>query len=62
MTVCWLATATYEDVAALDRRRAVAILPVGATEAHGPHLPLATDVIIARRWRGPAPSGCRGRA
>lgn len=26
---------------------AVAILPVGATEAHGPHLPLATDVVIA---------------
>lgn len=25
----------------------VAILPVGAIEAHGPHLPLATDVVIA---------------
>ena len=24
-----------------------ALLPIGATEAHGPHLPLATDVIIA---------------
>jgi len=47
MTVCWLATATYEEVAALDRAHAVAILPLGATEAHGPHLPLATDVIIA---------------
>jgi creatinine amidohydrolase len=34
-------------VAALDRAHTVAILPVGATEAHGPHLPLATDVIIA---------------
>jgi len=47
MTVCWLATATYDEVAALDRARAVAIVPLGATEAHGPHLPLATDVIIA---------------
>ena len=27
--------------------RVVAILPVGAVEAHGPHLPLVTDVIIA---------------
>jgi creatinine amidohydrolase len=25
----------------------VVVLPVGALEAHGPHLPLATDVIIA---------------
>src|SRR5437867_1302607 len=28
-------------------RGLVAILPVGSTEAHGPHLPLATDVIIS---------------
>lgn len=27
--------------------RCVLILPVGSTEAHGPHLPLSTDVIIA---------------
>jgi creatinine amidohydrolase len=46
MTVCWLATATYDEVAALDRSHAVAIVPLGATEAHGPHLPLSTDVII----------------
>jgi creatinine amidohydrolase len=42
-----LSAMTWEDVAALDRARTVAILPVGATEAHGPHLPIATDVIIA---------------
>ena len=47
MTVCWLGAATYEEVAALDRTRAVAVIPLGATEAHGPHLPLSTDVIIA---------------
>ena len=47
MTVCWLGAATYEEVAALDRGRAVAVIPLGATEAHGPHLPLSTDVIIA---------------
>jgi creatinine amidohydrolase len=28
-------------------RAVVAILPCGATEAHGPHLPLNTDVIIS---------------
>lgn len=28
-------------------KRLVAILPCGATEAHGPHLPLNTDVIIS---------------
>lgn len=38
---------TWEEVAALDHSRAVALLPVGAIEAHGPHLPLATDVLIA---------------
>lgn len=38
---------TYAEVEALDRDRLVLILPLGATEAHGPHLPLATDVLIA---------------
>src|SRR5262245_54725740 len=28
-------------------RRAVALLPVGSTEPHGPHLPLETDVIVS---------------
>lgn len=37
---------TYAEAAQL--RGAVAFLPTGATEAHGPHLPLATDVIISR--------------
>ncbi|MGH7295651.1 MAG: creatininase family protein, partial [Polyangiaceae bacterium] len=42
-----LATSTFEEVRALTAARVVAILPVGAVEAHGPHLPLATDVVIA---------------
>jgi len=46
-TVLQLAEMTWKEVAALDRDRAVALLPVGAVEAHGPHLPLATDGIIA---------------
>lgn len=38
---------TWRDLEALDRARLVAILPLGAVEAHGPHLPLSTDRIIA---------------
>ena len=48
MAVFDLASLSYDDVAGLPRDQLVAILPVGATEAHGPHLPLATDVIIAQ--------------
>jgi creatinine amidohydrolase len=43
-----LADMTWEEVRDLDRARTVVVLPVGAIEAHGPHLPLATDVIIAQ--------------
>jgi len=39
---------TWKEVEALDRRRTVAILPTGAVEAHGPHLPLGTDGVIAK--------------
>jgi creatinine amidohydrolase len=42
-----LAALSWPAVAALERARCVALLPVGALEAHGPHLPLATDVLIA---------------
>jgi len=42
-----LADMTWEEARDLDSARTVAILPVGAIEAHGPHLPLATDVVIA---------------
>lgn len=31
------------DFAGLDAARTVAVLPLGATEQHGPHLPLAVD-------------------
>jgi creatinine amidohydrolase len=39
---------TWEEIAGHDKTRFVPILPIGATEAHGPHLPLSTDVIIAQ--------------
>ena len=47
MPVHELVQLTWEEVRDLDRARALAILPVGAIEAHGPHLPLDTDVVIA---------------
>jgi creatinine amidohydrolase len=43
-----LAEMTYEEVAALCASgRAVAIVPVGSVEPHGPHLPLDTDTTIS---------------
>jgi creatinine amidohydrolase len=37
---------TTTDFAALDCERVVAVLPVGAIEQHGPHLPVAVDECI----------------
>ncbi|MEZ4359925.1 MAG: creatininase family protein [Kofleriaceae bacterium] len=42
-----LAAYTTAELAALLAARAVALLPVGSVEPHGPHLPLATDTIIS---------------
>jgi len=44
-----LAAMTTEALARLRQSgsRLVALLPVGAVEPHGPHLPLGTDVIIS---------------
>ena len=47
MPVRELAQLTWQEVGGTDRERVVAILPIGALEAHGPHLPIATDVLIA---------------
>ena len=35
------------DFAALDVAATVAVLPLGATEQHGPHLPLGVDTVLA---------------
>lgn len=45
-----LSDMTWEEARDAAKSRPVAILPVGAIEAHGPHLPLGTDVIIAEAW------------
>ena len=46
MAVHALSSLTWTEIRDLAGT-AIAILPAGAIEAHGPHLPLGTDVIIA---------------
>lgn len=42
-----MAEMTWTEVDQALKERPVALVPVGATEAHGPHLPLSTDTVIA---------------
>ena len=62
MAIRELAELTWEEVRDMDRARTVAVLPIGALEAHGPHLPLATDVVIAQAMAraGAEPLAARG--
>ncbi|MEM7274311.1 MAG: mycofactocin biosynthesis peptidyl-dipeptidase MftE [Actinomycetota bacterium] len=39
---------TTDEVDAADRP--VLLIPLGATEQHGPHLPLDTDTVVAAAW------------
>lgn len=58
-----LARMTYVEVEALlaGPGRKIALLPTGSTEAHGPHLPLATDSIIAQEMARQAAEGLAER-
>jgi creatinine amidohydrolase len=47
MPVHPLIATTWATLQSLATDQLVAILPVGALEAHGPHLPIGTDIIIA---------------
>ena len=38
---------TYEEIGEFAQRRVVVVLPVGATEQHGPHLGTGTDTVLA---------------
>jgi creatinine amidohydrolase len=40
----------WPDIAKRDAARWIAVLPLAATEQHGPHLPLRTDVLIAEAY------------
>ena len=41
---------TWRDFAAADMLNVVAVLPVAATEQHGPHLPVGTDTFISEGY------------
>lgn len=47
MSIHVLREMTWSEVDSVVGERTVALLPIGAIEAHGPHLPLDTDGIIA---------------
>lgn len=40
----------WPDVPAAEAARWIAVLPLAATEQHGPHLPLETDVMIGEAY------------
>ena len=50
MSIRPLAEMTWEEARDAQREAWIALLPVGAVEAHGPHLPIRTDGIIAEAW------------
>lgn len=42
--ICW------PEIGAAEPARWIAVLPLAATEQHGPHLPLGTDIMIAQAY------------
>lgn len=50
-------TMTWPEVRDAIKRDAVAVIPLGAVEQHGPHLPIDTDAFLSREL---ALAGCDG--
>ncbi len=46
MSILKLAGATWQEVEAVGTDKAIALLPTGACEQHGPHLPMETDSYL----------------
>jgi creatinine amidohydrolase len=42
----------WPDISGAGAARWIAVLPLAATEQHGPHLPVGTDVMIAEAYLG----------
>lgn len=47
MEKIWIQDMTWEEVADYLKKSDMVIVPIGSTEAHGPHLPLGTDCFEA---------------
>ena len=45
----WLNHLTWPDIEKRIKEVPVALVPVGATEQHGYHLPVGTDVFLAEK-------------
>jgi creatinine amidohydrolase len=45
----WVAM-TWQDLAAAETSRWIAVLPIAAVEQHGPHLPLGVDAFIGEAY------------
>ena len=70
----WARLTAPEIRAVAARPDALAILPIGSLEQHGPHLPVITDTasasaaairaarLVVRRCPRPGPAGACGRA
>src|SRR5437868_4618843 len=44
------ADTTWPELLRDDPQAVIAVLPLAATEQHGPHLPLGTDTMIAKAY------------
>lgn len=54
---------SWTDVAALpDKSNTVIVLPTGAIEQHGPHLPCSVDSVISSGVAAMPSPGCRRRS
>ncbi|GAA3018374.1 creatininase family protein [Microbacterium dextranolyticum] len=53
---------TSPDVTAIAAAGGIAVQPIGATEQHGPHLPLTTDALIATALAEAAADAVHARA
>ena len=52
---------TWQEVHEADTGRWIAVLPLSATEQHGPHLPLGVDRYIAEAYLSPRAAADPGR-